>query len=67
MSYQEIEAAVAELSEVERLRLLAFLRRQSEPDDAWDEKMAHDFHHGRLDELLAEADREIDAGRTAEL
>ena len=58
---EDIEKAVAELSEEERKNLRAFL---DELDwQAWDEQIANDGRAGRLDAIEARARADYKAGR----
>lgn len=60
MSVHEIEAAIVKLPAPELAELVAWL------DDyrhrIWDEQIESDLEKGRLDALLGEVQKEIDAG-----
>lgn len=60
MSVKEIEVAIKQLTAAERSELVAQLVEQHHDD--WDKQIADDLESGRLDALLAEVDREYDAG-----
>lgn len=60
MSVKEIEIAIKELSAGERSELVALLVEQHHED--WDKQIEDDLDSGRLDALLAEVDKEYDAG-----
>ena len=65
MTVPQIEAAVSSLS---REELAQFHQWYEEyVAEAWDEKIEQDIKAGRLDHLVAEADREFDAGRCTPL
>jgi hypothetical protein len=60
MNIAEIEAAIVKLAPTEIDRLLAWLADYREK--AWDQQIASDLESGKLDDLLAEVDAEIEAG-----
>jgi hypothetical protein len=65
MSVQDLEAAVSSLP---REDLSAFHQWFEEfIADAWDQQIEDDIKAGRLDHLVAEADREFEAGRCTPL
>jgi hypothetical protein len=65
MSIQDLEAAVSSLP---REELSAFHRWYEEfIADAWDRQIEEDIKAGRLDHLVAEADRDFEAGRCTPL
>jgi hypothetical protein len=57
---QEIKAAIDTLPPTEQAELQRWLNERS--FDAWDRQIAEDAAAGRLDDLLTQADAEIDAG-----
>ena len=60
MSVQQLESAVANLS---REEFYTFQRWFEEfAANAWDQQIEDDVKAGRLDHLIAEADREFEAG-----
>jgi hypothetical protein len=61
MSLSEIKIAVSELPPEELAEFHGWLERFLA--DKWDEQMETDVAAGRLDHLIAEADREFDAGK----
>jgi hypothetical protein len=65
-SLAEIVTAVKNLSEEEKGE---FLERLAEIDfdDAWDRQIEGDVKTGRLDDLIAQAEADIAAGRTKPL
>lgn len=60
MSIAEIEAAIVKLAPTDVDRLLGWLADYREK--AWDQQIAADIESGKLDDLLAEVDAEIEAG-----
>ena len=60
MSIQEIEAAITELPAQEVAELMSWLAERHA--QLWDRQMEEDLDAGRLDALLAEVDREYEAG-----
>jgi hypothetical protein len=65
MSVQEIEAAIAKLPAPELAELVAWLNDYRHR--AWEEQIENDLEQGRLDALLAEVEKECDAGLTRPL
>jgi hypothetical protein len=65
MSVQDLESAVSSLS---REELSAFHRWFEEfIADAWDQQIEEDIKAGKLDHLVAEADREFEDGHCTPL
>ena len=62
---EEIKVAIEHLSLEERARLARWFHEWT--DDAWDRQMQKDVAEGRLDELVAEVDRDIEAGRLQDM
>jgi hypothetical protein len=62
---EEIKAAIEKLSLSERGRLVRWIHGWT--DDEWDRVIAADATAGRLDELLAEVDREIESDELRDL
>lgn len=60
MSIKEIEAAITQLPAEEVSELMSWLERYHA--QIWDEQIADDLESGRLDSLLAEVDKEYEAG-----
>ena len=60
MSVKEIEEAITQLPPNELIELVSWWNEYQ--NDAWDRQMAEDADSGRLDALLAEVDKEYDAG-----
>jgi len=60
MSITQIETAIPELPADQISELMTWLARYHE--QVWDKKIGDDLESGRLDELLAEVDAEIEAG-----
>jgi len=60
MSVTEIEAAITQLPAKELVELMAWLQEYHER--AWDRQIEDDLEAGRLDTLLAEVDKEHEAG-----
>ena len=60
MSIAEIESAIKQLPAEKVSELMAWIARYHE--QLWDTQIADDLETGRLDDLLARVDREIEAG-----
>jgi len=60
MSIQEIEAAIAQLPAQEVDELMAWLEEYHA--QIWDRQIESDLEAGRLDDLLSEVDKELEAG-----
>lgn len=60
MSVTEIESAITQLPAKEVAALMAWL--QSYHETLWDKQIEDDLESGRLDPLLAEADKEYRTG-----
>ena len=60
MSVTEIESAIAQLAPKDVAALMAWLQNYHE--QLWDKQIEGDLEAGRLDHLLAEVDKEIEAG-----
>lgn len=60
MSITEIEAEIAKLPPEELNQLMSWLERHYAR--IWDEQIAYDLDAGRLDSVLAEVDKEYEAG-----
>ena len=60
MDVEQIQAAILNLQPDEFKDLMAWL--ESYCAQAWDKQIAEDLESGRLDPLLAEVDKEYDAG-----
>ena len=60
MTIQEIEGAITQLPAKELAELMAWL--QEYHMQAWDKQIEDDLEVGRLDALLAEVDKEYEAG-----
>ncbi len=60
MSIAEIEIAIQKLPADQISELMTWLARYHE--QVWDKQIADDLESGRLNDLLAEVDAEIDAG-----
>ena len=60
MTIQEIEGAITQLPAKELAELMAWL--QEYHTQAWDKQIEDDLEVGRLDALLAEVDKEYEAG-----
>lgn len=65
MKIEELEAAIQSLSPEERAELNR--RLYGWTDDEWDLQMAEDVRQGRLDEIVARAEADLEAGRWHEL
>ena len=61
-SIKEIESAIRQLSDSEKKSLA--LKINDLYWDAWDEQLEDDLASGRLDDLVAEAEKEIKEGKT---
>ena len=60
MSVKEIEAAISRLAPEDLAELMSWL--QEHAAQVWDRQIEDDLQAGRLDSLLAEVDKEHDAG-----
>ena len=60
MSITEIEAAIVQLPAEEIDKLMSWLENYHA--EIWDKRIADDLDAGRLDALLDEVDKEIEAG-----
>ncbi len=60
MSLQELESKVVGLSQADIAKFALWFEEFKA--NRWDDQIADDFRNGRLDEILAEVDAEIDAG-----
>ncbi len=60
MSITEIEAAITQLSAKDVAELMAWL--EAYYAQVWDKQIEDDLEVGRLDALLAEVDKEYEAG-----
>jgi hypothetical protein len=60
MSVTEIESAITQLPAKEVTALMAWL--QSYHEQLWDKQIEGDLEAGRLNQLLAEVDKEHEAG-----
>lgn len=60
MSVREIEAAITQLPANEVAELMAWLAEHQA--QLWDQQIEDDLDAGRLDTLLADVDREYEAG-----
>lgn len=60
MTIKEIEGAISQLPAKELAELMAWL--QEYHAQAWDKQIEDDLEAGRLDALLAEVDKEYEAG-----
>lgn len=60
MSVKEIEVAITRLSANEVAELVEWLTEYHA--ELWDKQIENDLESGRLDALLAEVDKEYDAG-----
>ncbi len=60
MSVQDVETAISQLSPQELAELMAWLEEYHE--QIWDRQIEDDLEEGRLDVLLAEVDKEYEAG-----
>jgi hypothetical protein len=65
MSVTEIESAITQLPAEEVTALMAWLQNYHE--QLWDKQIEGDLDTGRLDSLLAEVDKEYDAGQARPL
>jgi hypothetical protein len=60
MSVKEIETAITRLPAIDLAELMAWLENYHA--QVWDEQIEQDLETGRLDALLAEVDKEYEAG-----
>lgn len=60
MSVKEIEAAISQLPARDVIELMSWLAEHHA--QVWDKQIEYDLESGRLDALLAEVDREYEAG-----
>jgi hypothetical protein len=60
MDVKQIEAAILELEAEDLTQLVAWLREHCA--QVWDTQIAEDLESGRLDALLAEVDKDYEAG-----
>jgi len=60
MSVKEIEAAITQLPVREVTELMSWLAEHHA--EVWDKQIEHDLDSGRLNALLAEVDKEYEAG-----
>lgn len=60
MSVKEIEAAIIQLPAQDLAELMVWLENYHA--QVWDKQIAEDLEAGRLDALLAEVDKEYEAG-----
>ena len=60
MSVKEIEIAITQLPSADLVELMAWLENYHA--EMWDKQIEEDLEAGRLDALLAEVDREYEAG-----
>jgi hypothetical protein len=60
MSVQELEKAVTQLPSPELAQFTAWFKEYQA--DLWDQQIEKDLEAGRLDGLLAEVDKEYEAG-----
>jgi len=60
MSIKEIEIAITQLPATDLAELMAWLENYHA--QAWDKQIEEDLEAGRLDPLLAEVDKEYEAG-----
>ncbi|HSP63905.1 MAG TPA: hypothetical protein VLQ90_13040 [Pyrinomonadaceae bacterium] len=60
MSVTEIEAAITELTSKDRDELISWLAEHHAR--VWDKQIEEDLEAGRLDAVLAEVDKEYEAG-----
>jgi len=60
MSVKEIEAAISQLPAKEVTELMSWLAEHHAA--VWDKQIEYDLESGRLDALLAEVDKEYEAG-----
>lgn len=60
MSITEIEAEIVKLPPAEVDKLMTWLEEYHA--EIWDKQITHDLESGKLDSLLDEVDKEIDAG-----
>jgi hypothetical protein len=60
MSVTEIESAIRQLPAGDLAKLMAWLQEHHE--QVWDKQIEDDLEAGRLDAVLAEVDKEYEAG-----
>jgi len=60
MSVKEIEAAISQLPAKDVTELMSWLAEHHA--QVWDNQIGYDLDSGRLDALLAEVDKEYEAG-----
>jgi len=60
MSVKEIEIAITQLPSADLVELMTWLENYHV--EMWDKQIEEDLEAGRLDALLAEVDKEYDAG-----
>ena len=60
MSVTEIESAITELTSADLAELMSWL--ENHHAKLWDKQIEEDLDTGRLDKVLAEVDREYEAG-----
>lgn len=60
MSVTEIKAAISELGPEDLSKLITWL--EAYQAKAWDAQIENDLESGRLDKVLAEVDKEYEAG-----
>ena len=65
MSIKEIETAITELPAQEVAELMSWIAEHH--TRLWDRQIADDLEAGRLDALLAEVDKEYEAGQAQPL
>jgi phage terminase Nu1 subunit (DNA packaging protein) len=65
MSVTEIEAAITELTSKDLDELISWLAEHHAK--IWDRQIEEDLEAGRLDSVLAEVDKEYEAGRAEPL
>ena len=61
MSVQEIERAITQLPPSELTELMT--RLENHHHEKWDEQIEDDLNSGRLDDLIAQAETEYQAGK----
>ena len=61
MSVKEIERAISELAPSDLAKLAEWFEQYHA--EVWDKQIERDYQEGRLDALIAEANREFEAGR----
>ncbi len=65
MSVLEIETAITKLPVKDFTELVSWIEQYHE--DKWDKQIEKDLETGRLDQLLAEVDKEYEAGLSRSL